>query len=105
MDIVSPRIGPAEQCPERDRLLREWTQSSRRLAKLLDEHLAAMKRRAADIAGFNEQIRLARAAETEACRKYLGHVNNHGCGGTEGQGSLPPRAVVRLDLNAVSCQL
>jgi hypothetical protein len=70
---------PTEQCPERERLLREWTQSIRRLAKLLDEHLAAMKTRAADLAGFEDQIRLARAAETEACRKYFGHVNTHDC--------------------------
>ncbi len=26
-------------------------------------------------ADFEDQIRLARAAETEACRKYFGHVN------------------------------
>ncbi len=47
--------------------MREWTQCVRRLAKLLDEHLAAMKKGAADLAGFEDQIRLARAAETEAC--------------------------------------
>ncbi len=68
-----------KQCPERERLMREWTQCVRRLAKLLDEHLAAMKKGAADLAGFEDQIRLARAAETEACRKYFGHVNTHGC--------------------------
>jgi hypothetical protein len=68
-----------KQCPERERLMREWTQCVRRLAKLLDEHLAAMKRGAADLAGFEHQNRLARAAETEACRKYFGHVNTHGC--------------------------
>ncbi len=69
----------AEQCPERERLLREWTWCGRRFAKLLDEHHAAVKRSAADLAVFEEQIRLARAAETEACRKYFGHVKTHEC--------------------------
>ncbi len=34
--------------------MREWTQCVRRLAKLLDEHLAAMKKGAADLAGFED---------------------------------------------------
>jgi hypothetical protein len=34
------------QCPEREKLLREYTQCGHRLAHLLDEQLAAMKRRA-----------------------------------------------------------
>ncbi len=72
-------VEPAEQWPERERLLREWTQCGRRLARLLDEQLATMKRRAPSLARFEDQIRLARAAETEACRKYFGHVNTHNC--------------------------
>jgi hypothetical protein len=72
-----------EQCPERERLLREWTQCGRRLVKLLDDQLAAMTRGdeeyAPSFATFEGQILLARAAETEACRKYFGHVNVHGC--------------------------
>ena len=52
----------------------------RRLAKLLDDQLAAMKRGAPSFATFEGQILLARASETEACRKYFGHVVNvHGC--------------------------
>jgi hypothetical protein len=49
------------------------------VTKLLDEQLAAMKSSALSFAGFEDQIRLARATETEACRKYFGHVNTHGC--------------------------
>jgi hypothetical protein len=46
----------------------------------LDEHLAAaVKGQTTNFRAFEEQIRLARAAETEACRKYYGHVNLHGC--------------------------
>ena len=66
-------------CPERERLLREWAQCGRRLAKVLDAQLATMEN-APNFAGFEEQVRLARAAETEACRKYFGHVNTHNCG-------------------------
>jgi hypothetical protein len=80
VDSVPPRTEPDEQCPEREKILREWSQCGRRLAKLLDEHLAATKKGTADRAGFEDQVRLARAAETEACRKYFGHVNTHGCG-------------------------
>ena len=69
----------AEQCQERERLLREWTLCGRRLTKVLDEQLTAMKSKTLSLARFEEQIRLARAAETEACRKYFGHVNTHGC--------------------------
>jgi hypothetical protein len=67
------------QCPERERLLSQWADSSNRLTKILDEQLAAMKSSAPSFAGFEDQIRLARAAETEACRKYFAHVNTHGC--------------------------
>jgi hypothetical protein len=70
---------PAERCPERERLLWQWTDCSNRVTKLLDEQLAAMKSSAPSFAGFEDQIRLARATETEACRKYFGHVNTHGC--------------------------
>jgi hypothetical protein len=30
-------------------------------------------------AAFEEQIRLAKVAETEACRAYHRHVNSHDC--------------------------
>ena len=79
MDSAAVRTQRGEQCPVRERFLREWTQCGRRLAKLLDEHLAAVKRRETNFTEVEEQIRLARAAETEACRKYYSHVNTHGC--------------------------
>ena len=68
-----------ERCPERERLLREWTQCGRRVAKLFDEHPAALENSEPNVTGFEEQIRLARAAETKACRKYYRHVNTHDC--------------------------
>ena len=70
---------PAEQCQERERLLGDWTWCSHRLAKLLDEQLAAVKSSVRDKAILEEQIRLARAAEIEARRIYFDHVNTHGC--------------------------
>ena len=77
--VDSARTETGERCPERERLLREWTQCGRRLSKLLDEQLAAVKGQTPSLAGFEDQIRLARAAETEACRKYFGHLNTHDC--------------------------
>jgi hypothetical protein len=68
-----------ERCHERERLLREWMEDSSRLVKLLDDQLAAMKSHAPSFAKFEEQIRLASSTETEACRKYFGHVNTHNC--------------------------
>jgi len=44
-----------ERCLEREKLLLEWTQCSRRLGKLLDEHLATIKSRAPNSAGFEDQ--------------------------------------------------
>jgi hypothetical protein len=38
-----------------------------------------LKSRETNFTEFEEQIRLARAAEVEACRKYYGHVNTHNC--------------------------
>jgi hypothetical protein len=70
---------PTAKCPERELPLSEWSEASRRLTKLLDQQLAATKSDAHSFASFEDQIRLARAAETEACRKYFGHVNTHGC--------------------------
>ena len=67
------------RCHERERLLLAWTDSSRRLTKLLDEQLTAIKSSAPSFAGLEDQIRLARAAETEACLRYFGHVNTHEC--------------------------
>lgn len=39
--------------------------------------LPALKSIASSTAGFEGQIRLARAGEVEACREYFGHVNTH----------------------------
>jgi hypothetical protein len=75
MDSALPRTEVAEQCPERERLLREWTQCGRQVAKLFAEQSGG----APNSAFFEEHIRLARAAEAEACRKYFGHVNKHDC--------------------------
>ena len=64
-------IEVGERCSERQRLWGEWTECGRRLAKLFDEHPVAMKNSESSLASFEEQIRLAKAAETEACRAYL----------------------------------
>jgi hypothetical protein len=69
----------AEQCQERGRLLREWTHCGRRVASFFDDHPVTMKSSESNSAGFEEQIRLAKAAETEAYRAYYRHVNVHDC--------------------------
>lgn len=68
-----------ERCSEQERLLSLWTDRSNRVTNLLHDQLDAMKSSTGVFAGFEDQIRLARAAETEACRKYLSHVNIHSC--------------------------
>ena len=70
---------PAGRCPERERLLSEWTDKSNCLTKLLDEQLAAIRNAGPSFASFNDKIRLAKSAEIEACRAYYGHVDRHGC--------------------------
>ena len=70
---------PVGRCPEREQLLSKWAECSRRVTKRLDEQLAAAKKSPQSGAGFLEQIRLARNAESEACRAYYGHVNTHNC--------------------------
>jgi hypothetical protein len=79
VNSASERTKAGERCPERERLLRDWTACVRQMAKLLEEHPATMKSSESNLAGFAEQIRLARAAEVEACRKYYRHVNTHDC--------------------------
>jgi malate synthase len=69
----------AEECPERKLLLSQWTHCSSRVKKLLDEQRAGTKINEQSFANFEEQIRLARAAEIEARRTYFDHVNMHGC--------------------------
>jgi hypothetical protein len=66
-----------ERCPEHERLLSQWTDCCNRVTNLLHEQLGAMKSGTPTLACFEDQIRLARAAETEACRKYFGHANIH----------------------------
>ena len=69
----------SETCSERERLLSKWTESSRHLARVQDKELAAIKNVDASLAGFNEQIRLSKTQEIEACRAYCFHVSQHEC--------------------------
>ena len=69
----------SETCSERERLLSKWTESSRHLTRVQDERLAAIKNADPSLAGFNEQIRLAKTQEIEACRAYYLHVGQHEC--------------------------
>ena len=69
----------AEKCLERKQLLSQWTDCSSRVKKLLDEQRAATKMSEQSFTSFEEQIRMARAAEIEARRTYFDHVNTHGC--------------------------
>jgi hypothetical protein len=69
----------SETCSERERLLSKWTESSCHLARVQDEQLAAIKNADPNLAGFNEQIRLAKTQEIEACRAYYLHVGQHEC--------------------------
>lgn len=69
----------AERCPERELLLSQWTDCSSCVKKLQDDQRAATKISARGFASFEDQIRLARAAEIEARRTYFEHVNTHGC--------------------------
>jgi hypothetical protein len=67
------------RCLERERLLREWTDCSNRLMRLQDEDLAAMRKGGSVSASVAERIRVAKAADTEACRVYHQHVIKHAC--------------------------
>jgi len=69
----------SETCSERERLLSKWSESSRRAARLADEHLAAIQNANPSLAGLNEKIRLAKTEEIEACRAYYFHVGQHDC--------------------------
>jgi hypothetical protein len=76
--------GPAAaRCSERERLLSHWLDSAKRLRALLEEQLdslqAVINPGESKAAYFEDQIRLARAGEVDACRKYFGHVNRHEC--------------------------
>src|SRR5271169_6237151 len=68
-----------EQCQERERLLRVWTDCSNRLMTLQGEEFAAMRTGGSISASFAERIRVARAADVEACRAYHQHVIEHDC--------------------------
>jgi hypothetical protein len=74
---VKPEV--SERCPERELLLKIWTDCSTRVRELLDERCAATRISAPRPAGLEDQIPLARAAEVEACRAYFRHVNSHDC--------------------------
>ena len=49
--------------PERERLLREWTDCSNRLMRLQGEEFAAMRKGGSVSASFTEKIRVAKAAD------------------------------------------
>ena len=68
-----------QRCLERERLVREWTECSNRLMRLQGEEFAAMRTASSVSATVAEKIRIAKAADTEACRLYHQHVNKHGC--------------------------
>jgi len=44
-----------------------------------DEQLSAIQNADPSLAGFNEQIRLAKTQEIEDCRAYYLHVSQHEC--------------------------
>jgi hypothetical protein len=67
------------RCPEREHLLREWTDCSNRLMRLQSEEFAAMRTTSSVSASFAERIRVAKAADVEACRAYHQHVLEHEC--------------------------
>jgi hypothetical protein len=69
----------SETCPERQRLLSMWTESSRRAARLADEQFAATKNADPSLAGLHEKMRLAKTEEVEACRAFYFHVGQHAC--------------------------
>ena len=79
MDSTRVRADVREQCPERERLLREWTDCSNRLMRLQGEEFAAMRKTGLAPARFAGKIRIAKAADVEASRAYHQHVITHGC--------------------------
>jgi hypothetical protein len=68
-----------QRCLERERMVREWTECSNRLMRLQGEEFAAMRTASSISASAAERIRVAKAANTEACRAYHQHVLEHGC--------------------------
>ena len=69
----------SETCPERERLISKWSETSRRVAELGDEQFAAVKNADPTVADLSEKIRLAKTEEVAACRAYYLHVNQHDC--------------------------
>jgi hypothetical protein len=49
-----------QQCPDRGRLVREWTDCSNRLSKLEGEKLAAIRNANPDLASFEAKLRWPR---------------------------------------------
>ena len=68
-----------QRCLERERLVREWTECSNRLRRLQGDEFAAMRTANSVYAIVAERIRVAKAADIEACRVYHEHVIKHGC--------------------------
>jgi hypothetical protein len=54
---------PTGKCPDREKLLWAWTDSSNRLTRVLDEQLAAIRNGDQTFASFAERIRLAKNAK------------------------------------------
>ena len=68
-----------EQCQQRERLLREWTDCSNRLMTLQGEEFSAMRTGGSISGSFVEKIRIAKGADVESCCAYHQHVNMHHC--------------------------
>ena len=79
MDSAPIRTGVGEQCPQRARLLREWTQCGRQLTNVLDEQLTALKNTDQRSIDLDEDISMVKRAENEACRAYYDHLDSHDC--------------------------
>jgi hypothetical protein len=65
-----PTVFAPGQYQRRERLMREWTDCSNRLMTLQGEEFAAMRMGGSVSASCAERIRVAKAADVEACRAY-----------------------------------
>jgi hypothetical protein len=70
---------PVASCSEREQLLAQWIDCTSHVTKLFEERLAAMKTQPSSFTALEAQIRVAKAGDAEACRKYFGHLNKHKC--------------------------
>jgi hypothetical protein len=77
--MLDLRLDRREQCQQRERLQRKWTDCSNRLMRLQGEDFAAMRTTSSVSASFAERISAAKIADVEACRSYHQHVVKHHC--------------------------